>query len=263
MIIDQTVQTVLSTLAFDGHLARITAGQLERPVYARTAAVIEALGGKWTRGPQAFVFPTGSDAEELVADALTIGQVMTLREAQVKLGWFPTPDAVGDHLVEFAELAHGATILEPSAGEGALVRAILRADPKATIVCVERDPARRGVLQSNAMKRADHKRVAILDVDDIMDVTGGPSVDGVIQNPPFCKSGKGDHLDHTRHAFSMLYPRGVLASILPDSRHRGDRRHREFWNWVESRGEIRELPEGAFKSSGTMVRTVMIRVVAP
>ena len=80
-------------------------------------------------------------------------------------------------------------------------------------------------------------------------------------NPPFCKVGLGDHLDHVQRAYDMLVPDGVLVSVLPASvTFRQDRRYAGFRDWVLANGEITPLPANSFKASGTNVNTVVVKM---
>jgi hypothetical protein len=85
----------------------------------------------------------------------------------------------------------------------------------------------------------------------------------VVMNPPFKRCGLGDHLDHVRWAFNQLGDEGVLVSVLPAGViFRQDTRHKEFRAWCASQYQHRfqDLPAAAFKASGTMVRTVLLKL---
>lgn len=247
MKLSNDVIPVLSSLEFEGVLARIQ-GQLDRKLYVSVDKVLQACGGKWNRSKKAHVFD--SDARERIEVVLATGEVTTARE----VGYFPTPSPLAEDLVELADVQPGHRCLEPSAGDGALVQAMLGAG--GLVTAIERDARRRA-------KLAEAADVTVLACEDFMEYSSRVLFDRVVMNPPFCKVGLGDHLDHVRHAHGMLATDGVLVSVLPASvRFRQDRRHREFREWVESIVTIEDLPEDSFKASGTSVRTCVIRVVA-
>ncbi len=248
MQLSAAVLDVLSRAECTGDRVVLT-GMLDRKLYARTNDALEALGGRWNRKAKAHVFSSGTDASSLIDLAITAGNVVTPKD----LGFFPTPAGLAQRLVDELRVEPGDTVLEPSAGDGALVRPLLAAG--AMVVAVERDPKRR---QSLIDLAAVEPRLTVSGADDFMSVEAQP-VDHVAMNPPFLKSGLGDHLDHVRHAYSMLRPGGRLGAIMPASiEFRQDRRHREFRAWSEARGTIESLPEGSFKASGTGVRTCLV-----
>ncbi len=247
MKVSQEILAILSGLTLTGNKA-IIAAQLDRKTYVAVNKVLEACGGKWDRRAAAHVFP--GDAAERLDQVILTGEVETAKD----LGFFATPPDLAAELVAMANVRPGDRTLEPSAGDGALLRPLLSAG--AYIVAVEIDPARCDVL----VERYGQK-VAIWP-GDFLEMTTG-SFDRVVMNPPFGKIGGHDHLDHVRHAWSFLRPQGVLVSVLPSGvTFRQDRRHAEFRSWVASLGgEIQDLPDGSFKESGTGVRTCVLRIV--
>lgn len=247
MKIKQEVLEVLSVVRCDGTNAVIE-GQLDRKLYTDVNKVLEALGGKWNRKAKAHLFD--GDAASLIDAAIVAGEVVTKRE----IGFFPTPVALARQLVADLEIQPGMHVLEPSAGTGRIVEALLEVG--ASVTAIERDPKMRAGLIARQL-------CSIAPYDDFMEcVLPGFArpFDRVAMNPPFTKSGIGDHIDHVRHAFGLLAPGGRLKTILPNGiEFRQDRRHREFRAWVNDLGgEIEKLPDGSFRESGTDVRTCTV-----
>lgn len=58
MIVTPDVLAVLDVCDTDGRSLRLP-GSLERPLYLRTDKVLQAAGGKWSRGAKAHVFAGG------------------------------------------------------------------------------------------------------------------------------------------------------------------------------------------------------------
>jgi predicted RNA methylase len=255
MQIQTDVLQVLSTVSIDGNLARITAGDLDLRLYQRVDKVLQALGGKWDRRQRAHVFPDSpSQRFEL---ALATAEVTTDQE----LSWFPTPDKVADQVVKLAQIEDRHEVLEPSAGRGALLEAIARSGKKPNVALIEFDDCRRGYLLGLVGPSC---RITVKN-GDFLAVKFMHDFDRVVMNPPFCKVGRGDHLDHVRRAFELLvFGRDArLVAVLPRSiTFRQDRRHIEFRTWYEQLGgEVSTLPEGAFKESGTGVHAVILVLV--
>jgi len=253
MKIKQEVLVVLSTMECTGRAAKITAGQLDRKLYLEANKVLEALGGKWNRAGKVHVFD--GDAAELLNTAIVTGEVTTARE----IGFFETPPELARKLCFIAGVRPGDHCLEPSAGTGSLVAAMVAADA-GMVEAVEYDAGRRERLRQFSFNGA---HLFVIPVADFMGMLSGPKFDRVVMNPPFTKVGVGDHLDHVQHAVAMLKPGGVLVSVLPVSvEFRQDRRHVAFRNWyTDLGGATMDLPDDSFKESGTGVRTCVLKIV--
>lgn len=232
--------------------------RVDRKVYVQLDAVLVACGGQWNRKAKAHVFVT--DPTALIDDVITVGEVATRTELDKAMGFFETPPALADELARI--VVPGNVVLEPSAGNGRLVNAVLKAGAHRVLVC-ERDAERRAKLAS-----IQPMQVVVLDTDDFLELSpldrrlDAYSIDAVVMNPPFTCCGLGDHLDHVRHAHDFLRPRGRLVAVLPSSvTFRQDRRYRDFRDWVSVRsGSFSELPSGSFAPSGTNVNTVVLRM---
>jgi predicted RNA methylase len=255
MRIPDDVLVTLSELAItsDGtrSIATITES-IDRVQYLRVNKTLEALGGKWNRKAKGHVFE--GDARARIDHAIVVGTV----EADQDLGHFPTPAPLARRLVDIADVHDGMIALEPSAGTGRIVDALLVVG--AGVTAIEHHQGR-----ATALAGA-YPGVRVIRADFM---TWAPPTDWgyarVVMNPPFCKVGEGDGMDHTHRAFGHLHGGGVLVSVLPASvKFRKDRRYAEFRAFVaDAGGEIDDLPEDSFKESGTSVRTVVVRMVRP
>ncbi len=245
---------ILSTLEFPAPHKALLVEQVNRTEYSRANSVLVAIGGAWSRQDQAHVWPDGSDARALVDAVITSGRVATIPD----LGHFPTPQPLARVLVIWAEVCRGMRVLEPSAGDGAIVREIQ--DAGATVTAVELNPVRRQNLLLKVLSPYDRLEEAC----DLMTCEPRDApFDRVVMNPPFLVSGAGDHLDHLRRAYGMLKPGGVLVSVMPSSlTFRRDHRYASVRAWCLERGTIMPLPSGSFRPSKTSVETVAVRLTA-
>ena len=245
--------------------------QLDPKLYAKVRKVLLGLGWKWHTGRQVHL-PTSDAAREKLAAAVGAGSYI---DPQKDMGWFHTPVAAADALVEFAGidfLPAGARVLEPSAGDGALVLGVFRADApegQPFVVAVEPDDARYAKLRERMAVNewpGEAYHMTLEEFSRHMDYTTLASFDAVVMNPPFTLPGNPTAwMDHVLTAWAMLKPGGTLAAIVPAGfEHRDDRKHRAMRQMVKDHdGDWEPLPERAFEGSGTLVRTLMIRVTKP
>lgn len=255
MKIEQDVLEVLSAVTVDGANARIEQ-QLDRAMYTRVNQVLEAIGGKWNRKQKAHVFP--SDAATLLDAVITAGEVTTAQDTC----FFPTPLPLAHELVATLRVRSGDRALEPSAGSGNFVRALLDAGVN-SVDAFERDPQLRTLLASRMSNEIDDGRFYIHATDDFVTHALAGRFDVIAMNPPFRKVGAGDHIDHVRRAYEHLArPSGRLCAVLPAGvLFRQDRRHVAFRTWVSRvGGELRKLPSRSFHESGTDVETCALTI---
>lgn len=239
--IEHAVLAVLSAGRCEADRYHLPTGQLDRPMYEAVNKVLAALGGKWNRSAKAHVF--GEECEPIIEAAIETGEYTRPSD----MGWFPTPAAIAAQAASLADIEPGHVVLEPSAGEGALVATILAAGGAAE--CVEIDERRAEAL------RAKHEvPVSVL---DFLSVEPTPTFDRVLMNPPFAKRAD---IHHVLHARKFLKPGGMLVSIMSAGvAFREDALTRDFRDQCET---ITELPDGAFLESGTGVRTVVVTMRA-
>lgn len=222
--------------------------QLDRALYLKTNKVLETLGATWNRKAQAHVLSQG--AQDAIRAALASGEVTYASD----LGFFRTPPELAADLVARAGVTPGMRVLEPSAGDGALVAPLLAAG--AEVVAVEFEPNRAAVL------RARFPGLTVVEGDFLAQRPGmlGAPFDAVVMNPPFSLPGRPQaDQDHVEHALAFVRPGGLVVAILSAGvEFRGNARTEAFRALVEqSGGWLESLPEGTFRVSGTDVRAVV------
>jgi len=139
----QTKQQVLQACMAYGNLVKIPDVQLDRTLYLEVKTALENIGGKWKGGKvKGFVFEV--DPSELLLD-LAEGKDRNLKE---EYQFFETPPHLADRLVKLANIdCPQLRVLEPSAGRGALIRAITDANPDQTVHCYELQETNRKLLE--------------------------------------------------------------------------------------------------------------------
>ncbi|WP_274558143.1 class I SAM-dependent methyltransferase [Streptomyces spiramyceticus] len=219
-------------------------GQLERKLYERVNLALSAVGGVWNRHKGAHLFPV--DAAEAIAGLLATGEVTTDAER----GFFPTPPLVVDQLLATSELAAGMVVLEPSAGRGAIAERA--ADLGAVVDCIEIDPDRAEYLRASGYSRS-------VTTGDFLQQPVTRSYERALLNPPFANQ---QDIRHVIRAERFVKPGGLVVAVMSAGiTFRNDKVSTDFRARIrEARGTIDELPEEAFKHSGTSMRTVLVRL---
>ncbi|MGW6238407.1 hypothetical protein [Streptomyces sp. NPDC055094] len=248
MKIDPDVLEVLRTASADGTALRLN-GQLERKLYERVNLALHAVGGVWHRYKRAHIFTI--DAADAIAGLLATGEVIT----DVDRGFYPTPEATVERLLDLAELEPGFEVLEPSAGRGAIAEAV--AARGAIVDCVELDAARAEHIRAGGYARQ-------VTTADFFSVKVERRYQRVIMNPPF--AGRQD-IRHVERALRFVQPGGLLVAIMYGGlTYRGDSRTKDFLARIwEARGTLWELPADAFPAVGvpTVIAVIPVRDVAP
>ena len=167
--------------------------------------------------------------------------------------FFATPYPLAVAMQEIAGVKASDRVLEPSAGEGGLLK--LLPDEITKVVAIEPNKARRKKIPgrfetaANTFEgwQAGHS-------DERFDV--------VLMNPPFSrKKGEGwQDMNHVRQAYELLNDGGRLVAVMSNGvTFRDDKQTTEFRQWMDDVGAtLVELPTNTFKQSGTGVNTVLL-----
>ena len=238
------VEEILKHCTLEDSVLKLPKVQFNKKSYVEAKKWIEEAGGSWQGGKiQGFTFPFNP---ERVFSILKDGKRCNLQQ---DYQFFETPDDVADWLVMLAGGIHeDDTVLEPSAGRGALIKAIHRACPSVMVECYELMPENREFLHTL-------DNVILLDEDFTKDSVGYYTK--IIANPPF--SGNQD-VDHVRLMYERLEDGGTLAAITSQHWILGqEKKCVEFRSWLETvGGKIYEIGAGEFKESGTSISTMAV-----
>jgi protein-L-isoaspartate O-methyltransferase len=157
---------------------------------------------------------------------------------------FPTPAALAARMVEVAGIGPTDRVLEPSAGTGAILKALPASADKVAV-------------EINSGLVAGLTRVGVsglrIHEGDFLDCNGDlGTFDRIVMNPPFKD---GADIDHIMHAVKFLRPGGRLVALCADGPRQGEKLRplaEACGGWWES------LPEGTFAEQGTNVRVAML-----
>lgn len=163
--------------------------------------------------------------------------------------YFPTPEPLGYKMMEWANMGEGDTVLEPSAGHGAIARYAPKGNQ---MVAIEPSQSLFTKLQLKAGGLGRKFQNTIFENYDISN-----KHDVVVMNPPFGTAGA-TAIAHLGKAFKHLEEGGRVVALIP----RGST-DKKFEKWINGektavmRAEV-ELPDIVFKQAGT---NVVCRVV--
>ena len=239
------VEEILRHCTLEEGVMKLPNVQLNKKSYSEAKKWIEEAGGRWSGGKiQGFTFPFNP---ERVFSILNKGERCNLAQ---KFQFFETPPEVADWLVMIAGGIHkGDTVLEPSAGRGALIKAIHKSCPDIIVDCYEMMPENKEILT---------KLSGIRIIGDDFKLSGNMSkYSKIIANPPF--SGNQD-IEHVMLMYDRLEDGGTLASITSAHWVLGqEKKCQKFREWIDSVGGKKfEIQEGAFRESGTEIKTMAI-----
>lgn len=239
------VEDILKHCSLVDNVMRLPRVQFNKKSYAEAKKRIEEAGGSWMGGKtQGFVFPF--DARRVFAILQEKGRCDLAKDYQ----FFETPDDVADWLVTMAGgIDETDSVLEPSAGRGALVNAIRRACPDMVVDCCELLPENREWLSKLSyvrLMKQDFTEMAVTD-----------KYTKIIANPPFSRN---QDIRHVRKMYELLAPGGTLASIT--SQHWSFGQEQEciqFRAWLHEVGGVTyQIEPEAFKESGTSIGTMAV-----
>ena len=238
-------EEILQRCSFKDNVLYLPQVQLNKKSYATVKQWVEEAGGKWTGGKvQGFTFDF--DATR-VASILLKGERCNLAQ---EFQFFETPAEIADWLVSLVgELDAGMRILEPSAGRGAIVKAIHRVCPEVTVDCYELMPENREFLQTIQNARVMG--------ENFEEERATYQYDIIVANPPFSKN---QDIRHLRRMYAWLKPGGTVAAITSTHWTLGQEKACiDFKDWIKRvDAHTYEIGEGQFASSGTKVNTMAI-----
>ena len=200
-------------------------------------------------------------AGDIAAAKLLASRLLTetrRSEQQIRLQQFSTPLPFAALVLRAAAIRKGETVLEPSAGTGAL--AAFAAQTGATVVLNEIDPFRQRLLRA-----VFGGEVTGHDGEHIDDLLQSPVLpDVVVMNPPFASSvdrSRDKHIaaKHLIAAAKRLAPGGRLVAIMPP----GFSAKRDAAHWARACGLLTPrlaltIPGQVYRKLGTSVETQLL-----
>nr|DAN15262.1 MAG TPA: Chromatin remodeling complex ATPase [Caudoviricetes sp.] len=158
--------------------------------------------------------------------------------------YFPTPEPLGYKMVEWAGLGEGDSVLEPSAGHGAIARYVPKTNE---LVSIEPSQSLFTKLQ---LKAGGLGRKFLNNTFENYALNNKHDV--IVMNPPFGKAGA-LAIQHIDKAFKHLDEGGRIVAIIP--RGSTDKKFEKWYNEqknIAMRAEV-NLPDILFQQAGTRV----------
>lgn len=173
-----------------------------------------------------------------------------------ELDQYHTPMKLAHRMVEWAGIKPGMWVLEPSAGGGNLVRAILAAG--ASPFVMEIDPRWCKVL-NNEMANCRMDAVPLLAIQaDFLDHTGGPEFDRpltmAVMNPPLTNGVGPKHV-----AMALKWAPKVISVLQARDLH-GVERYDELWSKCDLAREAKLVRRAKWAGAGGQIETVVVDV---
>lgn len=238
------MQSDLAKCEICGNQVSLPFERLDNYDHVRTALL--NAGAKYSRSK--FIFP--NDAAPYI-DRLMGGENVNIKK---EFQFYATPPGLAKYLVSIAAIEDHmiCRILEPSAGQGAIVKAIYEKhwQRHKQIDCFELSEINRSVLE-----KIEGVHIIGNDFLDGMHYTN--YYDYIIANPPFTKN---SDVDHIRKMYEVCKPGGRIVTIASNSWRTGSQKKQvEFRDWLDDIGAtVEDVGAGAFKESGTNIASCII-----
>jgi len=244
MEIKRSILDIIASCEIHDNILLLPPVQLNRTDYLAVNKVLEALGGKWNRKAGGHTFDY--DPSEKIEDIILTGEYT---DAKKDYQFFPTPPKLAEYLCDLTEIDETTTVLEPSCGKGNIADAAWKRNP-ARLLGIE--------LNDDLKPLLVDKPYEVLIGQDFLSYSE-ETWDRIVMNPPFSKC---QDRTHILKAYERLTPSGILVSVASSSiLWRTDNRSEVFRDFLSGvHATIEELDEGAFKESGTMVRTCIVKI---
>jgi 16S rRNA G966 N2-methylase RsmD len=218
------------------------AGQVKN--YAELKKLFQNIGVIWNKKDKTHYLENG--AQETIDFILNGGQIIDKKKT---LQAFYTPASLAARAVELAEVS-GMTVLEPSCGEGALVKECF-AQGANSIFAIDINDAVGFDLALITNWCVENERQLIYQITDFLTYPPDKVFDRIVMNPPYDKN---TWVKHLQYAWNFLESGGRLVAICPNNDQ-----NKQFQKFISDKVyEIHPVEAGTFKESGTNIATMIL-----
>ena len=237
------LQRLLKGCSVTSTSVRLPNVQLKPNEYQEVKKTLENVGGKWNTQGQGFFFD--HDPRPLMEQLIGGAKVNLKQDFQ----FFATPDELVSEMIKRADIKKTDVVLEPSAGQGAIVKQLIPLAKKVDMC--EFMEQNRDLLVSDGYK---------VSCANFLELDAQYTYDKIVANPPFSKN---QDVDHVMKMYSHLNEGGKIVAIMSTTWKTGKQKKQvAFREFLAEVGAIEtEVAEGTFKDSGTGVKTMMVEIV--
>lgn len=239
-LITEQIRDILTQCNIENNILYFPPGQLDRKLYTDVNDCLVNIGFKWNRAKKGHV-SDNVDCFNRLKQILDAGISIDKKK---KFQQFFTPPGVAAKLVKLADVKN-QKVLEPSAGTGNLAKEAILQGAK-SVTCVEIDEENYEELKNFSLLKGDFLSCR-------PDSIG--KFDRIVMNPPFTKN---QDIKHVEHALNFLKVNGILVAVMMPSVQRN--KFQQLINRKELKCEILNIEEGAFKESGTNIKTIIVKI---
>jgi len=233
---------ILEKCTIEGNSIRLPQVQLDRKDFTDLQKALIKAGAKKVTGKDfRFDFPV---AAQSIIDQLLGGEKIDIKK---EFQFFETPKELAQRMITLAEIETGNYVLEPSAGQGAILD-LLPQDLDYYLYLYELNPLNRDVLRKKSYMNTG---------DDFLQCGYKNYFDKIIANPPFSKN---QDIDHVLKMFDTLDFGGRIITVMSNHwRFCEGKKETNFKEWLQTIDhEIIEIEAGTFKESGTQIATCLL-----
>lgn len=243
-----TKESILRQCTIEGNIIKLPNIQLERSLYQDIAKSINLIGGKWKGGKiSGFVFDSDPTA---LLNQIANGEKRNIKK---EFQYFATPQHLAKRMVDIAAIEEYELILEPSAGQGAIINAIHQKHNILVHYCELMD-INKSFLSKIPNTTFLKENFLLLNTPNLFHK--------IIANPPFSNN---QDIKHIIHMWKTLAIGGTIVTI--SSRHwefSNNKEETEFRKFIyDNNAYVEVLPANTFKESGTSIETNLIIINKP
>jgi len=242
---------VLSDCEIVGNKIFITNPNLDRKLYLEVNKILENISGKWDKKSKSHIFL--DSPEKYIDNVILTGDYVNFNK---EFQFFPTPKSVIEKMLSKVEINKDSEILEPSAGNGNILKELIKYNPK-SVVAVE--------IQNKFLENLNQVTRAFKDsliiIDDFMNIDfndlSNVRFNTIIANPPFTKQ---QDIKHFIKMFQLMNIGDQIVCILSSSSQFRTDKKSNIFNRILSvnLADVEVLNDKEFKESGTNVSTIMV-----
>ncbi len=248
--IDKDVLKAIKRCECEGNRMNLNEDRLASEFRDRIIRIMEKLGGKWRVSLKAFDFEF--DPKPLLDEIMATGMV----PVPMPLDYFDTPPRLATRMVDMMP-PEVTRVLEPSAGDGNIVKEILGRFPTVKVHALELS-----LMKWGKLRKVSDRMIAVQ--QDFLTFKQPKGYECIVMTPPLAsKRNPLEWVEHFHYAFNMLIEKGTLIGVAPIGLlYSAEARVRGLRSMIENNhGLIEPLSPKMFKIGDNYIATALVKVV--